>query len=121
VGDVASVWEVHAATIIRFPVCRLVSCCVCIAFCFEDEWGRGIDWGLALHLGHSLPVPFQNNAVYTQQLTNLQTATMIDDSMYLQNVSNIAHNHAVQQPRNRIFINLILFDLIYFVSVDHYT
>jgi hypothetical protein len=41
VGYIADVSEVHAASIFRIEVYRLVSYCVCITFCFEKEWGKG--------------------------------------------------------------------------------
>jgi hypothetical protein len=42
VGNVAEIPEVHATSIIRVEVHRLVSCCIhiYIAFCFEKEQGK---------------------------------------------------------------------------------
>jgi hypothetical protein len=36
-------------------------------------------------------------------------------SMYLQNAGNIAHNHTVQQPKNKININKLILLFLYFV------
>jgi hypothetical protein len=40
-GDVVDVSEVHAASIFLVEVCRLVSSCVCTAFCF-DKIGKSV-------------------------------------------------------------------------------
>jgi hypothetical protein len=45
---VASISAVHAATIFRVEVCRLVNFCVCISFGFEKQWekvGDGVGIG----------------------------------------------------------------------------
>lgn len=52
VGNVASVFEIHAAPIFWDEVCRLLSPFVCLLFCFGKEWGKGeIEWGLLPYLG----------------------------------------------------------------------
>lgn len=45
VGDIADVSEVHVASVFRIEVYRLMSCCVCITFCFEKEFGKGVKNG----------------------------------------------------------------------------
>jgi hypothetical protein len=45
-GVIASFSWVHAASIFRVAVCRLVGCCACTVFCFEIEWGTAWGWRL---------------------------------------------------------------------------
>lgn len=59
---VASYSEVHAASIIRVEMFRLVSFCVCITFCLEKNWGKwrgwSGDWCLVCTSRGSLPENF---------------------------------------------------------------
>jgi hypothetical protein len=41
VGDLANISGAHAASIFRVEIYRLVSCCVRLALCLEQEWERG--------------------------------------------------------------------------------
>lgn len=41
VGDFADVSEIQVTSLFSVEVCRLVSCCVYIAFCFENGRGNG--------------------------------------------------------------------------------
>jgi hypothetical protein len=67
-GNVSDVSKVHAAFVITVEVLKLGSCCDYIAFSFEEQRGKGLEWGLVPRLGtpHSVPsspVPFQNRTV----------------------------------------------------------
>jgi hypothetical protein len=59
VRDVADILEVHATSIFRVQLCRLVSCCVYVSFGFENERerGGGIEWGLVQSFLHSFLKP----------------------------------------------------------------
>jgi hypothetical protein len=39
VGDLANISGAHAASILRVEIYRMVSCCVWISLCPEQEWG----------------------------------------------------------------------------------
>jgi hypothetical protein len=41
VSHLANISGAHAASIFRAEIYRIVSFCVCIALCLEQEWGQG--------------------------------------------------------------------------------
>lgn len=41
VGDLPNISGAHVASIFRVHICRMVSCCVCIALCLEQVWEQG--------------------------------------------------------------------------------
>lgn len=50
VGEVAQISNIHADSIFRVKVCRLMSFCVYIALCFEKEGGTGRPYWPPLYL-----------------------------------------------------------------------
>jgi hypothetical protein len=78
VDSVVDVSEVYAASIFRVKGCRLMSCCVYVAFSLGKEHGKGgyIDEAPITAL---CPLPHsysKQNAINTQQFNNLCTLTL---------------------------------------------
>jgi hypothetical protein len=95
VGDAADVTEVHTASIFKVEVCRLVSFCVYISFCFKKESGKG----------YRVVIGASYSPVGTPDLKPTHSDPEYGGSMYLRNVGKIAHNHTMQKPKNKININ----------------
>lgn len=74
VDSVADVSEVHAASILRVKGCRLTSCCVHISVSLGKKWGGGYIDEVPITALSPLPNSCsKQNAISTQQLTNLCT------------------------------------------------